>query len=127
MCRAFRLFATALLLVALGGEAGAQDRHPLLGDWCTDFGYRIKVRERAVAFEDDRRSEDPPPAYDIRFAAESVSYVQDFRATILPQIDIVACTLRRVGADRAEESCAGPGSGFMEWVPLRRCLPVPMS
>ncbi len=132
MWRIDRVLAS-LAIAILAGSASlvpaiAGGESPLIGRWCTDFGYRIAVGETAILFEDDRVSENPPPAYAIRFAADgqSVEYRQDFRDTILPWIDVIDCTLRRQGAGRAEETCAGPGTGFMTFVALRRCDAAPV-
>ena len=122
--RKMRLGAAALLLLLPGARALAAD--PLLGSWCDDTGYRIDLTAEKITFR-DRQLGDPPDGTDLAFGEGIAVYRQDFRPTPWPELDVIDCTLRLTGPDRAEETCRGPGHGFMPFFALKRCPPEVIS
>lgn len=117
---AMKVLTTLALSAVLARVVLAAD--PLLGSWCDDTGYRIDLSAEKITFR-DRQFGHPPDGTELAFGEGIAVYRQDFRATQWPQLDIVDCTLRLVGPDRAEETCQGRGHGFMPFFALERCPP----
>jgi hypothetical protein len=115
MCNA-GLAAAAFL--AFGGQAIAAEQ--LLGSWCDDTGYRIDLSADRISFR-DRQYGDPPDGSELAFGDGIAVYRQDFRHTRWPQIDVLDCTLRLTAPDGAEETCRGPGYGYVPQFNLKRC------
>jgi hypothetical protein len=109
-----------LLLACLAMASPALAKERLLGSWCDETGYRIELSADKIVFR-DRQLGDPPPGTDLTFGEGVAVYRQDFRPTRMPELDIIDCTLRLTGPDRAEETCRGPGYGFMPFIQLKRC------
>lgn len=118
LCRKMQKTGLVLALLALAGPTQAAER--LLGAWCDDTGYRIDLGPDSITFR-DRQLGDPPAGTDLTFGDGIAVYRQDFRPTQWPQLDVIDCTLRLTGPDSAEETCRGPGYGFMPFFALKRC------
>lgn len=106
---------------AAPNEAGA-----LIGAWCDDTGYRIDLAPDSITFL-DAQAPNPPPGEELALAAGIAVYTQDFRTSAWPELDVVSCTLRLTGPDRAEETCSGPGIGYRPFIKLARCTTLPIS
>lgn len=117
-----RLAAAGLLLAT--PTAAAAD--PLFGAWCDDTGYRLDISADRVTFL-DAQAPHPPPGQELAFGEGVAVYLQDFRETQWPALDVVACTLTLTGPDTAVERCHGPGIGFNPFIPLTRCKTTPIS
>lgn len=121
LCAIWLLVLAATPTMADPHEAGA-----LLGAWCDDTGYRIDLAPGSITFL-DAQAPNPPPGEELAFAAGIAVYSQDFRKSAWPELDVVSCTLRLTGPDRAEETCTGPGIGYRPFIELNRCTPTPIS
>lgn len=125
LSRKMHKMTVALILMGLATPARAA-ADPLLGAWCDDTGYRIELSPDRITFR-DRQLGDPPDGYELAFGEGVAVYRQDFRPTPWPQLDVIDCTLRLTGPDRAEETCRGRGYGFVPFFALKRCPPDPIS
>ncbi|WP_303976557.1 hypothetical protein [Dongia mobilis] len=117
--RKMRRHTLPVLVLALLAQP-ALAAYRLLGHWCDDTGYRIHLTADRITFS-DRQMGDPPDGTDLAFGDGIAVYRQDFRNSPWPHIDLIDCTLRLVGPDSAEETCRGPGFGFVPVYILRRC------
>jgi hypothetical protein len=123
------LLAAICLSAVLGAGdtlADPAEAEALMGAWCDDTGYRVELRADAITFL-DAQAPNPPPGQELAFAAGMAVYSQDFRDTAWPNLDVVACTLRLISPDEAEETCTGPGFGFRPRIHLKRCPATPIS
>ena len=101
----------------------AADPAPLMGDWCGLDEYVIYVRPGDVSFH-PMRGLVSPPAYDVQFAGDRVTYKQKYE---LDGEVVVSCRLDLSDPQTAVETCDGNPDNFYpnvdETAKLTRCFP----